>query len=81
MLDVVASEDEALLEKYLLEDADLDPDEIRQVIRKGTVERDFVPVMCGSAFKNKGVQPLLDASRRLPPEPARHAPDGGLQAR
>ena len=68
MLDVVASEDEQLLEKYL-EEADLEPEEIRSVIRKGTVNRDFVPVMCGAAFKNKGVQPLLDAVVDYLPSP------------
>jgi len=69
MLDVVASEDEDLLEKYLTE-ADLEPEEIRNVIRKGTINRDFVPVLCGSAFKNKGVQPLLDAIVYYLPSPA-----------
>jgi elongation factor G len=69
MLDVVASEDEDLLEKYLL-DRDLEPDEIRSVIRKGTISDDFVPVLCGSAFKNKGVQPLLDAVVAYLPSPA-----------
>ena len=69
MLDVVASEDEELLEKYL-EGGDLEPDEIRRVIRKGTINRDFVPVLCGSAFKNKGVQPLLDGIVHYLPSPA-----------
>jgi elongation factor G len=69
MLDVVASEDEDLLEKYLMEE-DLSPDEIRSVIRKGTIARDFVPVMLGTAFKNKGVQPLLDAVIAYLPSPA-----------
>ena len=78
MLDVVASEDEDLLEKYLLED-DLDPDEIRTVIRKGTVNRDFVPVMCGSAFKNKGVQPLLDAVVAYLPSPLDTPPMQGFK--
>ena len=68
MLDVVAFEDEDLLEKYLL-DRDLEPDEIRKVIRKGTINQDFVPVLCGSAFKNKGVQPLLDAVVAYLPSP------------
>jgi elongation factor G len=68
MLDVVASEDEELLEKYL-EGGDLEPDEIRRVIRKGTINRDFVPVLCGSAFKNKGVQPLLDGIVHYLPSP------------
>jgi elongation factor G len=78
MLDVVASEDEELLEKYLLE-ADLDPAEIRRVIRKGTVGRDFVPVMCGSAFKNKGVQPLLDAVVDYLPSPIDMPPMEGFK--
>ncbi len=78
MLDVVASEDEELLEKYLLED-DLDPAEIRRVIRKGTVGRDFVPVMCGSAFKNKGVQPLLDAVVDYLPSPVDMPPMEGFK--
>jgi len=78
MLDVVASEDEELLEKYLLEDA-LDPKEIRTVIRKGTVSRDFVPVMCGSAFKNKGVQPLLDAVVHYLPSPLDMPPMEGFK--
>ena len=68
MLDVVASEDEELLEKYLL-DRDLEPDEIRKVIRTGTINQDFVPVLCGSAFKNKGVQPLLDGIGAYLPSP------------
>jgi elongation factor G len=68
MLDVVASEDEDLMEKYLMEE-DLDPAEIRSVIRKGTINRDFVPVMLGTAFKNKGVQPLLDAVVAYLPSP------------
>ncbi len=73
MLDIVASEDEELLEKYVMEE-ELTPDEIRRVVRMGTINRDFVPVLGGSAFKNKGVQPLLDAvvwylpsPRDLPP--------------
>jgi elongation factor G len=78
MLDVVASEDEELLEKYLLE-ADLDPAEIRRAIRKGTVGRDFVPVMCGSAFKNKGVQPLLDAVVAYLPSPLDMPPIEGFK--
>ena len=68
MLDVVASEDEELMEKYLMEEA-LDPGEIRSVIRKGTINRDFVPVVLGTAFKNKGVQPLLDAVVAYLPSP------------
>ena len=36
-------------------------DQIKKLIRKGTINSKFVPVLCGSAFKNKGVQPMLDA--------------------
>jgi len=68
MLDVVAAEDDDLMEKYLMED-DLSPHEIRQVIRKGTINRDFVPVLLGTALKNKGVQPLLDAVVAYLPSP------------
>jgi elongation factor G len=68
MLDVVASEDEELMERYLMEE-ELTPEEIRAVIRTGTINRDFVPVMLGTAFKNKGVQPLLDAVVAYLPSP------------
>ena len=78
MLDVVAAEDEDLLEKYL-EDHDLDPEEIRSVIRKGTINRDFVPVLAGSAFKNRGVQPLLDAVVAFLPSPVDLPPVDGFR--
>ncbi|HZJ47532.1 MAG TPA: GTP-binding protein, partial [Acidimicrobiia bacterium] len=78
MLDVVAAEDEDLLEKYL-EDHDLDPAEIRKVIRKGTIRRDFVPVLLGSAFKNKGIQPLLDAVVAYLPAPSDLPPVEGFK--
>ena len=78
MLDVVAAEDEDLLEKYF-SDNDLVPAEIRKVIRKGTIERDFVPVLLGSAFKNKGVQPLLDAVVDYLPSPADLPPVEGFK--
>ena len=80
MLDVVANEDEALLEKYL-EDHDLDPEEIRSVIRGGTINRKFVPVMLGSAFKNKGIQPLLDAIVAYLPSPVELPPMEGFKPR
>jgi len=78
MLDVVASEDEDLMEKYLMEE-DLNPDEIRSVIRKGTIARDFVPVMLGTAFKNKGVQALLDGVIAYLPSPAELPPMEGFR--
>jgi elongation factor G len=77
MLDVVAAEDDDLMEKYLMEE-DLEPEEIRRVIRMGTINRDFVPVVLGSAFKNKGVQPLLDAVIAYLPSPADLPPMEGF---
>ena len=60
MLESIAEVDEKLLEKYL-EDLEITPDEIRAAVRAGTIKGIFVPVLVGAAFKNKGVQPVLDA--------------------
>ncbi len=78
MLDIVASEDESLMEKYLLEE-DLDADEVRAAIRNGTINRAFVPVLAGSAFKNKGIQPLLDAVIAYLPSPVDLPPMEGFR--
>lgn len=68
MLDAVAEEDEALLEKYLGGET-LTPEEIHSCVRKATIARNIVPVVCGSAFRNMGVQPLLDAVVEYLPSP------------
>jgi elongation factor G len=68
MLDIVATEDDDLMEKYL-SDEELSPEDIKRAIRKGTLSFSFVPVLCGSAFKNKGVQPMLDAVVDFLPSP------------
>ncbi|MFA5774285.1 MAG: elongation factor G [Ilumatobacteraceae bacterium] len=60
LLELVAGEDEALMETFLASN-DLSEDELRAGIRKGTLAFSFVPILCGSAFKNKGVQQMLDA--------------------
>ncbi|MFW6358093.1 MAG: elongation factor G [Chroococcales cyanobacterium] len=60
LIEAIAETDEALLEKYALEE-EFTEDEIRAAIRKATVKGTIVPLLCGSAFKNKGVQMLLDA--------------------
>jgi elongation factor G len=78
MLEVAAEADEKLLEKYL-EDLEITPDEIRQAVRIGTINQLFVPVLCGSAFKNKGVQPLLDAIIAYLPSPADLPPIRGFK--
>jgi elongation factor G len=60
LIETVASTDEALMEKFFA-DEEISADELRAAIRAGTLAGEFVPVLTGSAFKNKGVQPLLDA--------------------
>ena len=68
LLETVAESDEALLEKYLGGE-ELTPEEIKAGIRALTVSSTLYPVMCGSAFKNKGVQPMLDAVLDYLPSP------------
>lgn len=68
MLDKAVELDDAIMEKYL-EGAELTEDEIKACIRKGAISGAFVPVICGSAFKNKGVQPLLDGVVDYLPSP------------
>ena len=60
LIETAVEVDDAAMEKYL-SGAELTEAELKACIRKGTVTGKFVPVLCGSAFKNKGVQPLLDA--------------------
>jgi elongation factor G len=68
LVEMAVEEDEKLLEAYL--DGKMPSvDELKKCIRKGTISFHFVPVMCGSAFKNKGVQPLLDAVIDYLPSP------------
>ncbi len=68
MLEILAEYDEGLMEKYLGGEK-IEPDEIRRVIRAATLEVKITPVLCGSAFKNKGIQPLLDAVVNYLPSP------------
>ena len=68
MIETAVEEDEALMEKYLSGE-EITNEEIKKCIRKGTIAFHFVPVFCGSAFKNKGVQPLLDAVVDYLPSP------------
>jgi len=60
MIECIAENDEALLEKYLGGE-ELSVEEVKEGIRKACLEISAIPIMCGTAFKNKGVQPLLDA--------------------
>ncbi len=68
MVAAVAETDEGLLEKYLSGD-EIGNDELRAAIRRATIADQLHPVLCGSAFKNKGVQPLLDAVIEFLPSP------------
>src|SRR5436190_1176528 len=80
MLDIVATEDDDLMEKYL-SDEELSPEDIKRAIRKGTLSFSFVPVLCGSAFKNKGVQPMLDAVVDFLPSPLDIPPATGMDVK
>ncbi len=68
LVETLADFDDEFAEKYLGGE-DLSVEDIKRVIRKATIEHFFVPVLCGSAFKNKGVQPLLDAICDYLPSP------------
>ena len=68
MIEAIADHDDTLLERYLSGD-DISEQEIRRVLRAATVDLSVVPVLCGSAFKNKGVQKLLDAVVAYLPSP------------
>ncbi|HRW29584.1 MAG TPA: elongation factor G, partial [Emcibacteraceae bacterium] len=68
LLDMVVELDDAVMEAYL-EGNEPDVDTIKRLIRKGTISGDFVPVLTGTAFKNKGVQTLLDAVVDFMPSP------------
>ncbi|HEX4493628.1 MAG TPA: elongation factor G [Acidimicrobiia bacterium] len=76
LLETVVHVDDEVLEKYL-SDEPLTGDEIRRALRKGTVSGEFVPVLCGSAFKNKGVQPMLDGVVDYLPSPIELPPTVG----
>ncbi|MBU0548897.1 MAG: elongation factor G [Candidatus Omnitrophica bacterium] len=69
MLEKVASEDEQLMKKMLDSPDSVTPDELRRAIRSGTISGKIVPVLCGSALKNKGIQKLLDAVTLYLPSP------------
>jgi elongation factor G len=77
LLEAIADSDEALMEKYL-EGGEITPDEVHRALRIATLANQVVPVLCGSAFKNKGVQSLLDAVVRYLPSPLDKPPVEGV---
>ena len=77
MIEAAAECDDAILEKYL-DNGDLSEDEIKQALRIGTLNMKIFPILCGTAFKNKGVQPLLDAVLDYLPSPLDVPPIQGI---
>lgn len=80
LLEAAVEMDDALFEKYLGGEV-LTDDEIKLCIRKGTIAGKFVPIICGTAFKNKGVQPLLDAVVDYLPSPEDIPPIKAIDAK
>jgi elongation factor G len=77
MIEMAVEQDEQAMEDYL-EGKEVSVATLKECIRKGTLTRDFIPVLCGTAFKNKGVQPLLDAVIDFLPSPLDIPPVHGI---
>ncbi len=69
LIDVLSHHDDNIMERFVA-DEEITADDLRAALRSGTLANEIVPVLCGSAFKNKGVQPLLDAVIDYLPSPA-----------
>lgn len=69
LIEEVAAYDENLLEKYMEDENSLTEDEINEALRKATIDMAIIPMLCGSSFKNKGVQFMLDAVCKFLPSP------------
>jgi elongation factor G len=78
LIEMAVEQDDDVMEKYL-EGTEPDVATLKKLIRKGTLNFSFVPVLCGSAFKNKGVQPLLDAVVDYLPSPLDVPPVEGIK--
>src|SRR5690606_8057488 len=79
-IDVLSSFDENILEKYVGEE-EITADDLRKAIRAGTISGEIIPVLNGTAFKNKGVQPLLDAIVDFLPSPRDLPPVKGMNVK
>jgi elongation factor G len=77
LVDVLSNTDDDIMEKYV-GDEEITTDDLRKALRRATIANQVVPVICGSAFKNKGVQPLLDAVVDYLPSPIDLPPVKGL---
>jgi elongation factor G len=81
LIDAVADHDEELMESYLEDESGVKPEMLRRALRAATLDISVTPVLLGSAFKNKGVQPLLDAVIDYLPSPIDVPPVHGLDPR
>ncbi len=81
LIDSVADHDDELMEAYLDDAAAVTPDMLRRALRKATLDITVTPVLCGTAFKNKGIQPLLDAVIDYLPSPVDVPPIHGIDPR
>ncbi|RLB98453.1 MAG: elongation factor G [Deltaproteobacteria bacterium] len=77
MLEAISEVNDDIMEKYLSEE-DISTGEINKAVRTATIAREIVPVLCGSALKNKGIQPLLDAIELFLPSPSDVPPIQGV---
>ncbi|MDM7272930.1 elongation factor G [Sulfurihydrogenibium azorense] len=77
MIEAIVETDEALMEKYFAGE-EISEEELKTALRKATIERKLVPMLCGTAFKNKGIQPLLDAVIDFLPSPLDLPPVKGI---
>jgi len=77
MIEKIAEQDDALAEKYL-EGQEITEQELKKVLRQATIDYQLVPIFCGSALKNKGVQPLLDGIVEYLPAPVELPPIEGF---
>ncbi len=68
MIEAIASTDDELMEKYLMEE-EISVDELKKALRKATINNEIVPMLCGTSYRNKGVQLLLDAIIEYMPAP------------
>ncbi len=80
LIDVLSNFDDTITEKFLGEE-EITADDLRSAIRKATLANEVVPVLCGSAFKNKGVQPMLDAVVDFLPSPLDIPPTTGMDVK
>jgi elongation factor G len=81
LIDAIAEKDEELLETYLNDEDSVTPEMIRRALRRASLDAEITPVLLGSAFKNKGIQPLLDAVVDYLPSPIDVPPVHGFDPR